>query len=84
MIELKSIHLASDLNTMSLNVIFVLLDILGAYYAPNNPQFIFSTMNTNSNLISKEKKEELEFITFELKFSISNELKDHFTRKCRV
>jgi len=80
MIELKSIHLDSDLNTMSLNVIFVLLDILGAYYAPNNPQFIFSTMNTMNTM----SKEEFEFIVFELKFSISNELKDHFTRKCRV
>jgi hypothetical protein len=89
-IELKSINLdkienlSSCLYAMGLNVIFVLLDILGAYYAPNNPQFIL-----NSDLYSMSKKKELEFIAFELKFSkgTSNSListKDYYIRKCRI
>jgi len=65
-----------NLDKMYLNVVFVLLDILGAYYAPNNPQFIM-------------KCENYSFIAFELQFFKGvpllelNDKKEYFMRKCR-
>jgi hypothetical protein len=52
----------------------MLLDILGAYYAPNNPQFI-------------TKSENYSFIAFELQFfkgmPFDGDKREYFIRKCR-
>ena len=71
--------LDGNLDKMSLNIVFVLLDILGAYYAPNNPQFI----------MRYENMENYSFIAFELQFFKgaplleSGDKKEYFMRKCR-
>jgi len=60
----------TDINKLYVNIIFVLMDILAAYYAPNIPQLIIS-VNDHEHIKYEYIKYEYikyEYIAYELQF----------------
>ena len=78
-IELKKIEISSTnlkIATFYVNIIFMLMDILAAYYAPNTPQLILSADHDT-----------FAHAAYELQFfkghPFENNKKEYFMRKCR-
>ena len=78
-IELKKIEISSTnlkIDTFYVNIIFMLMDILAAYYAPNIPQLILSADHDT-----------FAHAAYELQFfkghPFENNKKEYFMRKCR-
>ena len=78
-IELKKIEISSTnfkITTFYVNIIFILMDILAAYYAPNIPQLILSADHDT-----------FAHAAYELQFfkghPFENNKKEYFMRKCR-
>jgi GNAT superfamily N-acetyltransferase len=81
-IELKKIDIKEP--KLILNIIFVLMDILAAYYAPNTPQFIFLPLDTK---VLDMHQHWQNYVAFELQFFKGRPFDDnkteYFIKKCR-